>query len=92
MNRHELANAIEVLQIAVPYELAQRSSIQGNFGALYPIYMRGAAHLEAHQGREAAEQFHKILDHRGIVVSDPVGAMARLQLGRAYVLSGARLT
>ena len=37
---------------------------------------------------EAAAEFQKILDHRGIVVSDPVGALAHLQLGRAYTLSG----
>jgi eukaryotic-like serine/threonine-protein kinase len=28
------------------------------------------------------------INHRGIVVSDPIGALAHLQLGRAYVLSG----
>ena len=44
--------------------------------------------LAAHQGAEAAAEFQKILDHRGIVVSDPIGALARLQLGRAFVLSG----
>ena len=50
--------------------------------------MRGQAYLAAHQGAEAATEFQKILDHRGIVVSDPIGALAHLQLGRAYVLSG----
>ena len=44
--------------------------------------------MAAHQGREAAAEFQKILDHRGIVVSDPIGALARLELGRAYALSG----
>ena len=42
----------------------------------------------AHQGAEAAREFQKILDHRAIVVSDPIGALAHLQLGRAFVLSG----
>ena len=37
---------------------------------------------------EAAAEFQNILDHRGIVVSDPIGALAHLQLGRAYALSG----
>ena len=50
--------------------------------------VRGEAHLAAHQGVEAAAEFQKILDHRGIVVSDPVGALARLQLGRAFALAG----
>jgi hypothetical protein len=41
----------------------------------------------AHRGPEAAAQFQKILDHPGIVFADPVGAVARLQLARALVLS-----
>jgi hypothetical protein len=59
-----------------------------DLGPLYPIYVRGEAHLAAHQGAEAAIEFQKILDHRGIVGSDPIGALAHLQLGRAYTLSG----
>ena len=50
--------------------------------------MRGEAHLAAHQGAEAVVQFQKILDHRGVVGSDPIGALAHLQLGRAFVLAG----
>ena len=44
----------------------------------------------AHRGIEAAAEFQKILDHRGIVANSPSGALAHLQLGRAYVLSGDR--
>ena len=66
----------------------QRSSIHGNFGALYPIYVRGEAFLAAHQGVEAAAEFQKTLDHPGIVISDPVGALAHLQMGRAYAMAG----
>jgi outer membrane protein assembly factor BamD (BamD/ComL family) len=66
----------------------QRSSFHGNFGALYPIYMRGNAYLANHQGSEAIAEFQKVLDHRGIVVSDPIGAVARLQLARAYAMNG----
>src|ERR1700719_4410375 len=57
-------------------------------GALYPVYVRGEAYLAAHQGSEAAAEFQKILDHRGIVLNEPIGALARLQLGRAYALQG----
>ncbi len=57
-------------------------------GILYPVYVRGVSYLAAHQGAEAAAEFQEILDHPGIVASDPIGAMARLQLGRAFVLSG----
>jgi eukaryotic-like serine/threonine-protein kinase len=83
------SRAIELLQIAAPYDLgAPRSSYHAIFGSLYPVYFRGQAFLAAHQGTQAAAEFQKILDHRGIVVSDPIGALARLQLGRAFVLSG----
>ena len=46
------------------------------------------AYLAARRGREAAAEFQKILDHRGIVICDPVGALARIQVGRAYALAG----
>jgi DNA-binding winged helix-turn-helix (wHTH) protein/tetratricopeptide (TPR) repeat protein len=83
------AKAIELLSIAAPYDLgAPPSSFLAFFGALYPIYVRGEAYLAARQGAEAAAEFQKILDHRGIVVSDPIGALAHLQLGRALVMSG----
>ena len=89
LNHGEPSRAIELLRVAVPYDLGQpRSKIQGFFGSLYPIYVRGEAYLAAHQGRQAAAEFQKILDHRGIVVSDPIGALARLQLGRAFAMSG----
>jgi tetratricopeptide (TPR) repeat protein len=64
------------------------SSISALFGAMYPVYLRGEAYISEGQGANAAAEFQKILDHRGIVVSDPVGAVARLQLGRAYALAG----
>ena len=87
LNHGEPAKAIELLQVAAPYELgAPRCAIHGNFGALYPIYVRGEAYLAAHQGAKAAAEFQKILDHRGIVVSDPIGALAHLQLGRAIAV------
>jgi len=89
LNHGEAAKAVELLQPFVPYELgAPHSSAPGFFGALYPVYVRGEAYLAAHKGTEATAEFQKILDHRGIVVSDPIGALAHLQLGRAYALSG----
>ena len=89
LNHGEASRAVEMLQVAGSQELgAPRSSINGLFGALYPVYVRGEAYLAAHQGTEAAAEFQKILDHRGIVVSDPIGALAHLQRGRALALSG----
>jgi eukaryotic-like serine/threonine-protein kinase len=88
LNRADAAKAIELLQAAVPYELGSSRLL---FGALYPIYERGEAHLAAHQGTEAAIEFQKILDHRGVVGSDPIGALAHLQLGRAQALAGDKI-
>ncbi len=89
LNHGEPFHAIEVLQTAVPNELGQpRSAINGFFGALYPVYVRGQAFMAARQGAEAVTEFQKILDHRGAVVGDPIAALAYLQLGRAYALSG----
>ena len=58
------------------------------FGALDPVYVRGEAYLAVRKRAEAAVEFQKVLDHRGIVVSDPVGALARLQIGRAFAVAG----
>ncbi len=55
---------------------------------MYPVYVRGEAYLALHDGAKAAAEFEKIVGHRGIVISDPVGAMARLELGRSYAMAG----
>ena len=89
LNRHEPQKAVELLKVAAPYDFAV-PAIDFNtfFGGLYPVYLRGQAYLALHQGVAAATEFQKILDHRGIVAGDPVGALARLQLARAFALSG----
>ena len=74
--------AIEVLQAATPYELGSW------YIKAYPVYVRGEAYLAAHQGGGAAAEFQKILDHRGIVRNEPIGALAHLGLARAYALQG----
>jgi tetratricopeptide (TPR) repeat protein/tRNA A-37 threonylcarbamoyl transferase component Bud32 len=81
--------AVEALQRAVPYDLAMPgTAFYGRFGGLYTAYTRGQAYLALGRGQEAAAEFQKVLDHRGIVLADPIGALAHLQLGRAYVVSG----
>ena len=55
---------------------------------MYATYVRGEAYLAARRGPEAAAEFKKILDHHYLVLADPVGALARLQLGRAMTQSG----
>ena len=89
LSHGDVSKAIELLQVAIPHELgAPRSSIHALFGALYPAYVRGEAYLALHKGVEAGTEFQRILDHRGIVDSDPIGALARWQLGRAYAMQG----
>jgi tetratricopeptide (TPR) repeat protein len=82
-------DAVEHLERARPYDLAlPGTAFFAKFGGLYPAYIRGESYLAAGRGQEAAAEFQKVLNHRGIVMADPVGALARLQLGRAYVASG----
>jgi len=92
LNHSQPADAVELLQTAIPYELGMPSEGGSEYllgsGNLYPAYIRALAYLAAHRGVEAAGEFQKILDHRGIVICDPIGALARLQLGRAYAMSG----
>jgi predicted Zn-dependent protease len=81
--------AIDLLQEAARYELgAPTSVIFGFYGALYPVYVRGLALLAARRDTEAAAEFQKIVDHRGIVANDPIGALVRLQLARAVAQTG----
>jgi eukaryotic-like serine/threonine-protein kinase len=80
--------ALDSLATAAPYELGLASLSLYNWPNLYPVYVRGETYLAVHQGRQAATEFQKILDHRGIVLNEPIGALAHLQLGRAYALQG----
>jgi DNA-binding winged helix-turn-helix (wHTH) protein/tetratricopeptide (TPR) repeat protein len=92
LNHKQPLRAVELLQTATPYELGIPVEGGSEFllgaGGLYPAYVRGLAYLAAHRGAEAAAEFQKILDHRGIVICDPVGASAYLQLGKAWAMAG----
>jgi predicted Zn-dependent protease len=81
LNRNDSAKAIEIMQVVAPYELS-------SLGNLQPVFVRGEAYLVAHQGSEAAAEFQKILDHRGVVENNPIGALAHLGRARAYALKG----
>jgi len=74
-----------LLEAAAPYEAG---STETSINDLYPAYVRGQAYLLAHNGPAAAAEFQKLLDHRGFVLNFVTGALAHLQLGRAYALSG----
>ncbi len=90
LNHGEPAKAVELLQAAAPYDLGSPpcAAPPAYFGMLYPVYVRGLAYLAARQAPEASAEFEKIVAHRGIVISDPIGALAHLQLGRTHVLAG----
>jgi Flp pilus assembly protein TadD len=87
VNHGSPSKAIDDLRAAAPYDLGG-PAIGVFWAALYPVFVRGEAHLAAHQGPQAAVEFQKIIDHRGIVVNDPIGALAHLGLGRAYSMQG----
>jgi eukaryotic-like serine/threonine-protein kinase len=55
---------------------------------LYPAYIRGEAYLAAHNGAAAAVEYQKLIDHSGIMGNYVTGALAHLQLGRAYAMQG----
>jgi DNA-binding winged helix-turn-helix (wHTH) protein/Flp pilus assembly protein TadD len=77
-------SAVSLLQIATPYELGEAAYISN----MYPAYIRGQAYLLAHNGKAAATEFKKLLDHPGIVQNDILGALSLLQLARAEQMAG----
>jgi serine/threonine protein kinase/tetratricopeptide (TPR) repeat protein len=88
LNKGNASEAIESLRAAAPYELGVTTNGPFNWTGMDPVFVRGEAHLAARQGREAAAEFQKILDHPGVVLNQPIGALAHLGLARAYVLQG----
>ncbi|MGA8230489.1 MAG: tetratricopeptide repeat protein, partial [Candidatus Acidiferrales bacterium] len=84
-NRNRAANSIEILRPAIPYELGSASP---GFGFMYPAYLRGEGYLALGEGNEAAAEFQKFVDHRGINQNFVLGALAHLGLARAYSLRG----
>ena len=94
LNRGDPAKALEITQAAAPYELAVPGTAYYSgaafFGSLYPVYVRGLAYSRMGRYREAAAEFQKILDHPGMMLNDPMGPMARLQLARTLAASGDR--
>jgi tetratricopeptide (TPR) repeat protein len=88
ISRKNPDEAIRLLDDTSKYELGQALP-QSEVGALlYPIYVRGEAYLSMGRGGEAAREFQKFLDNRSVVQNCPLGALAHLGLGRAYMLQG----
>jgi len=90
LGRGKPADAVERLETTRPYELAANGLNFGHayLGGLHSAYVRGEAYIAARRYAEAGAEFQKILDHRGLVGLDPIGALAHLQLGRVFALSG----
>jgi tetratricopeptide (TPR) repeat protein len=81
IGRGNAAKAIELLRAAAPYEL-------GNSSPYTALYVRGLAHLRLRQGAEAAQQFQRVLDRRGLAPLSPLYPLSQLGLARAAALSG----
>ena len=86
LQRKDPNKAIEVLKVASGIELSSGDLPSVQVG-LCPVYLRGEAFLMLHDGKAAAEEFQKFIDHHGLVGSFILGALARLGLARAYALS-----
>jgi eukaryotic-like serine/threonine-protein kinase len=88
LNHKDAPRAIEALRVVTPSsELIAPANPVLSLN-LYSVFVRGQAYLQTRQGSEAVSEFQKILDHRGIVNFEPIGALAHLGLARAYVLNG----
>ena len=85
LERNDPNRAVELLKVASPIELSEPTNLTIY---LCPVYLRGEAYLMLHNGNRAAAEFQKFIDHRGLVVNFPWGALARLGLARAYAMQG----
>jgi DNA-binding winged helix-turn-helix (wHTH) protein/tetratricopeptide (TPR) repeat protein len=85
LRRGEAEHAIDALAASLPYETGQTS--QDIAFALYPIYLRGEAYLTNRQGPAAVAEFQKIIDRPGLVENELIGALAHLEIGRAYLMT-----
>ncbi len=79
------SKALTLLQVPAPYETGWPMNWATT---LYPVYLRGEAYLQAHNGTAAATEFQKLIDDRFIVVNFVTAALAPLQLARAYAMEG----
>jgi eukaryotic-like serine/threonine-protein kinase len=85
LNRKDPALALNTLQAASTIEFGLIQFVV-NFSCLYPTYIRGEAYLANGQGKEAAAEFQKIIDHSGLVWNCWTGALAHLGVARANAL------
>ena len=84
LHKSDAAGAVEVLRPTVKYDQANPDG----FSSLCPAYIRGLAYLRMGEGREAAAEFQKLLDHPGLVGNEVIGALSHLQMARAQKVMG----
>ena len=85
LNQNNPAGAIEELQPAIPYDLASNGTVP----ECITLYLRGVAYLQQGSPSEAAAQFQRLVDHRGVSPASVYWSLAHLQLARAYANVGA---
>ena len=90
LERKNPVSALTTLQAGAPVELGQIQFVL-NISCLNPVYVRAKAYLAAGQGRAAAAEFQKILDHSGIVWNCWTGALAHLGVARSNALESKTL-
>jgi DNA-binding winged helix-turn-helix (wHTH) protein/tetratricopeptide (TPR) repeat protein len=76
--------ALRLLEPTVGYDLGEVPPIN----CLCSLYVRGEAYLRARRAKEAAAEFQKMLDHRGIALNSIQASLAHLGLARAYAMEG----
>jgi DNA-binding winged helix-turn-helix (wHTH) protein/tetratricopeptide (TPR) repeat protein len=81
LKKGDPGRAIEFLKTAENYEA-------GWYDRLLAAYLRGEAFLSQNRAAEAAAEFQKIIDHRGITLDFCIGALAHLGSGRSYAALG----
>ena len=81
LRRRRPERALEWLRIVAPYEL-------GFIAAFGPIHLRGQSYLMLGSGTQAAEEFQRILDNRGVDPFSPYYAVAPVGLARARAMAG----
>ena len=80
LQRKDPGQAVQQLEVTNSIELGD--------SRLIVVYLRGEAYLMLHDGSRASAEFRKFNDHRTLVANAEWGALARLGLGRSYVLEG----
>jgi eukaryotic-like serine/threonine-protein kinase len=84
INRGNGNAAVDALKVATPYDLGTGPTAGNGIS----VYVRGLAYLRAKQGKEAAQEFRKLVDNPSITLGNELSALAQLGLARAYALIG----